>query len=708
MDQTVYQTLPRGGYLLDTAEGYVQIGVPPETIKDTMALPKGVPQVFVLTSPLFDWRKGISLAEIEFPLYFNFFIKKRKTRIVCTLEQAKALVPMLREALFGPRRLNIARDCTPDTPAGLVPNLAAEMAFFRNNLQLPDLVDLVVFRKGEAAIGCITIVRLDETAFSVRQDGAEIARVPGRITYTPSFKIGARLAEPYHPPLFSITCLGPSHGFDPTENTSGYIIWLNHHGIMVDPPVNSTEWLEASNVNPKLIDSIILTHCHADHDAGTFQKILNEGKISVYTTETVMLSYLRKYASLSGETVRGLLRLIHFVPIKIRTPVFLHGGRFEFFYTLHSIPTLGFKMSFQDQTFVYSSDHNNDPAVHRKLLDDGIITPERYDELHNFPWDSKVIYHESGVPPLHTPIAWLNSLPEELKRKIVVYHIAKSNFPTETSLKLATFGIENTLEFPTLTPPYESTYALLNVLKHLDFLGNLSLAKIQDFITGVEREEFQRGDLIIKKGSIGDKFYIIHSGSVSVQSEGLAHQKIYGTYEYFGELALLTGQARGADIIAETDVVAWSLNRERFLHFIAGTEFERTLQRLARTRSSDTWNLLSESKFFQLCTSYQKTWLESILIPLNELPPGVILAEGAPTERIWIIREGEVTVTRQGSASFRLGRGDIIGSIFKVARGEPSGHTIANDRPVSLYTMNRADIVAFADRNPGIARKLFY
>jgi metal-dependent hydrolase (beta-lactamase superfamily II) len=54
---------------------------------------------------------------------------------------------------------------------------------------------------------------------------------------------------------------------------------------MVDPPVNSTEWLEDSNVNPKLIDSIILTHCHADHDAGTFQKILEEGKITVYSTE---------------------------------------------------------------------------------------------------------------------------------------------------------------------------------------------------------------------------------------------------------------------------------------------------------------------------------------------------------------------------------------------------------------------------------------
>ena len=79
---------------------------------------------------------------------------------------------------------------------------------------------------------------------------------------------------------------------------------------MIDPPVNSTEWLLYSNVNPKLIDSIILTHCHADHDAGTFQKILEEGKITVYTTETIMMSFLRKYSALINVSADYLMKLI--------------------------------------------------------------------------------------------------------------------------------------------------------------------------------------------------------------------------------------------------------------------------------------------------------------------------------------------------------------------------------------------------------------
>lgn len=707
-DRTAYQILPRGGFLLDTDNGYVQFGVPPETIKDTMAFPKGVPQVFVLTDIMFDWRKGISLAEIEFPLYFNYFIKKRKTYLICTDTQQEALMRMLQEALFGPKIIDASRDYTPNFDRNGIPNLMKEMKFFRNNLMLSDLLEFIVFKKESAAFQNLTIKRDVEDTYSVLEGKKLLAKIPKNITYTPTFRIGARLTEPYQPPLFSITCLGPSHGFDPTENTSGYIIWLNHQGIMVDPPVNSTEWLDTSNVNPKLIDSIILTHCHADHDAGTFQKILNEGKITVYSTETVMRSFLRKYSALSGESPKDLLKLFHFVPIKIRTSIFIHGGQFEMFYTLHSIPTMGFKMAFQDQTMVYSSDHNNDPSIHLKLRDTGIINETRYQELTNFPWDSKVIYHESGVPPLHTPIKYLDSLPEEIKKKTVVYHIAKKDFPEKTSLRLATFGMENTLEFKTETPPYEPVYKLLSILKHLDFFSNLSITKVQDFITGVNREDFSRGDLIIKKGTIGNKFYIIYSGSVSVKNEGLEHKKIYGSYEYFGELSLLTGQVRMADIVAETEVIAYSMERTRFLHFIAGTEFEHTLLRLAQMRSSDTWNLLSDSQLLKLCTSYQKTWMESILIPIDNVEPGVIMAEGKPTEQVYLIRKGEVTVKKKGEKPFTINRGDFIGSMLHVAKREPCHFTFSNTKPVSLYTMRREDIIEFVNRNPGITKKIFY
>ena len=149
-----------------------------------------------------------------------------------------------------------------------------------------------------------------------------------------------------------------------------------------------------------------------------------------------------------------LMRLFNFHPVKIGKPTFIHGGRFDMFYTLHSIPTIGFKMEFQDQTFVYSSDHNNDPEVHRELLDKRPSSRrERYDELRNFPWDSKVIYHESGIAPLHTPIS-IPELPARRRSRRGSWSTIsrKRIFPAKTALTLAKFGMENTLYFKTIPP----------------------------------------------------------------------------------------------------------------------------------------------------------------------------------------------------------------------------------------------------------------
>ena len=92
-----------------------------------------------------------------------------------------------------------------------------------------------------------------------------------------------------------------SHGFDPNGSTTGFVIWANGSGIMVDPPPGSSQALEKLSIPPRLIKGIILTHCHADHDAGTFQKILKEQQVNLYTTETIFKSFMRKYSAISGE-----------------------------------------------------------------------------------------------------------------------------------------------------------------------------------------------------------------------------------------------------------------------------------------------------------------------------------------------------------------------------------------------------------------------
>ncbi len=701
-------SLPRGGYLVNSPVGYIQFGSPPETIKDTMALPNSVPQIFVLPYALFDWRKGINLADLEFPIYYNFFLRRKKTQIICTRSQAGRFMKALQEALFGPKELHLEGDIFGAENGGYIPELKREMDYFRGSIRFRDVLTLSLFKNDSFTLEGVKISIDRNGDFEVFFGPKKTAHIPGVIPCKPMYQIGQRLPEPYNPPLFGVTCLGPSHGFDPTANTSGYIIWLNHAGIMIDPPINSTEWLESSNVNPKLIDSIILTHCHADHDAGTLQKILEEGKITIYSTKTVMRSFLKKYSSLTGEPVSNLIRLFDFRPVYIGKPVFMHGARFNFFYTLHSIPTIGFTLKFQDQSFVYSSDHQGDPAVQKKLLDEGVIDVERYRQLQDFPWDSNVIYHESGIAPLHTPVGYLNSLPKKLQKKIVVYHIAKKDFPKSTALTLATFGIENTLYFKTKPPDYEKTYMILNALKHLDFFESLNVEKTQEFVTIIEARRVNKGEHIIRKGEIGQYFYIIRTGTVSVQDEGLIGRKLLGTYEYFGEVALLSEVPRTADVVAETDVLLYAVEKDKFLSFIYGTEFEKTLRRLIANRSSETWNIMEGSSYLQRLTTYQKTWLESILVSREYDAPGVLVREGKSLEQFFIIRDGEVQISKGRRTIANLGRGDFIGAIHKIHRDELAEFTVRHKGPLSVFAIERNDVLDFIEGNPGVAMKLAY
>jgi hypothetical protein len=49
-------------------------------------------------------------------------------------------------------------------------------------------------------------------------------------------------------PGMGMQVLGASHGFDPGASTSGFVLWINGRGVMVDPPLNSGDLLRKAGV----------------------------------------------------------------------------------------------------------------------------------------------------------------------------------------------------------------------------------------------------------------------------------------------------------------------------------------------------------------------------------------------------------------------------------------------------------------------------
>ena len=172
-----------------------------------------------------------------------------------------------------------------------------------------------------------------------------------------------RAPPTFHAPSFGVTVLGNSHGFDKSGSVSGYVLWINGRGVMIDPPPYSSATLEREGIRPRTIVGIILTHCHADHDAGAFQKVLTGSPVVVITTPTIYKSFIRKYAALASLSP-ALLRHSHrHKPAIIGQPLRFQGATFHFTYSLHTIPCVGVRVEWRGRSMVFTGDHFNSPPA---------------------------------------------------------------------------------------------------------------------------------------------------------------------------------------------------------------------------------------------------------------------------------------------------------------------------------------------------------
>ncbi|KAG7361520.1 metallo-beta-lactamase superfamily protein [Nitzschia inconspicua] len=258
-----------------------------------------------------------------------------------------------------------------------------------------------------------------------------------------------RAPPSFHPPSFGVTILGNSHGFDASGSVSGYVLWINGRGVMIDPPPYSSATLEREGIRPRTIVGIVLTHTHADHDAGAFQKVLTGSPVVVITTPTIYKSFIRKYAALASLSPALLQHSHRYKPAIIGQPLRFQGATFHFFYSLHAIPCVGFRVEWRGRSMVFTGDHMNKPDDIDKLQTDGVLSKARADDLRNMPLqETDLLLHEAGAPPIHTPLEVLQKLPQRVKKRMYVVHT--SNIPKEFDLKVAPTGTAGTLRLDQL------------------------------------------------------------------------------------------------------------------------------------------------------------------------------------------------------------------------------------------------------------------
>ncbi len=682
----------------------VQLGAYPETIKDTLKGETGVPSLFIQPESLFDIHNGISLAELEFPLYYNYYVKGRKLRFICRPAQTRPIFRLLKEAVFGPSSFHLEREFPRGAQSYGFPDLAAEASFYKTvngrKLKLGDFIEPIICETGDTVTvenTQVTLLPGDRYRF---ERGGKTKEVHFQPLPTPKFSHDG--SSEFKPPEFGITVLGAGHGFDVNSRTSGFIIWIGGRGLLVDPPAHTTQWMKARNLDSRLVEDILLTHCHADHDSGTLQKVMEEGRVRLHTTTTVMESFVRKYRSLLGLDSAELTKLFDFQPLLVGPKLSILGARFRFWYTLHPIPTLGFETEHKGKHFAYSCDTLYDPEVFDQLHQQGIFSEERRQTLQDFPWDADLIFHEAGMPPIHTPLRILADLPEAVRDRMYLTHVSADILGEERRIKVAPTGLANTIVLYQNgeLEETEKPLRLLDVLLHAELFADCPIEKSLEFLHIARVVKVERGEEIIREGAWGDLFFLVSQGEVGVFKDNELLRTLR-RYDYFGEMAIVLDAPRHAGVRALSDCELITIDRSDFIKFIANTELPDILHRVAQNKLNDLWPVMKANRSLNPLSPFQRGQLLSILEPkVYERGEVLFTAGGLPLE-IYLVANGSVRLVSSRHGEFLATRGAVFGRFPEKDRLVTHEVSAVAAERSQVFCATLTQLRAFFRRNPG-------
>jgi len=106
-----------------------------------------------------------------------------------------------------------------------------------------------------------------------------------------------------------------------------------------------------------------------------------------------------------------------------------------------------------------------------------------------------------------------------------------------------------------------------NHLREVPILAALPDDVRETIVADTRIHRYAKGETILRRGAAGDSMFVVHSGEVSVrvsdpEETGVHEVAQLGPNGVFGEMALLTGERRSADIVALDDVVALEIHKD--------------------------------------------------------------------------------------------------------------------------------------------------
>lgn len=206
-----------------------------------------------------------------------------------------------------------------------------------------------------------------------------------------------------------------------------------------------------------------------------------------------------------------------------------------------------------------------------------------------------------------------------------------------------------------------------NVVASVARFWELTDEEAATFSARLKEERKHAGEVVIRQGDEGDRFYIIKSGSVEISigdgRQGKTVLALLSKGDYFGEIALVKKVPRTASATALTECSLLVLGKGDFEMMMA----QRINIAVKIDRLIENRGFLARLPLFSEFAPAQIAMAASRLVPERHQSGQDIVTQGEVGDSFYIIREGalEVTVEREGQRKrvAELGPGEYFGEI---------------------------------------------
>jgi CRP-like cAMP-binding protein len=230
-------------------------------------------------------------------------------------------------------------------------------------------------------------------------------------------------------------------------------------------------------------------------------------------------------------------------------------------------------------------------------------------------------------------------------------------------------------------------------------------------------ETLPQGKPFFMEGQTSDRMYLLVEGEATLL-RGKKTLDIVKTGEIFGELATILHQPRSASALARTPCKALSLDGKQFQQAIQRTpEFALMLmsimvqrlrlrvQMLGLTRSLPDWSGKDASGLFD--RKLLDEWVEALPArpPQRCLAGQVIFSEGEGGVFMYLVLQGRVAISIQGTVVQRVGPGGMFGEMALVDQS-PRVASATAETPCLFLTIARNDFLSLVKGNPAFGVSL--